>query len=355
MSVELVYKPDFEEAKKYWRAFWAGEVIDRPCVYVTSHREDARAIAGPPGMNGFLDPDQILPVIDEILEQTIFHAEAVPFFLPNFGPDQFAAWLGAELHYEESSGSTSWSVPMIEDWDADGKDIDHPHGIWWEKALGYYRRAAKHADDKFLIGFPDYHSNMDALSALRGPQNLCMDLWDIPEAVDRAMARVRKAFAPTFEAVELAGNMPGRGYMSWLPYYSEGRFAVLQCDFACMVSPEHFRRWILPALEEESSYLDNAVYHYDGPDALVHLQDVLSIPGIHSIQWVPGSGNPPQIEWMDLLKEIRKAGKGLVLGGPPDEVKQIHRELGPEGIFYITWVPSEKEAEDLLAWLRKNT
>ena len=109
------------------------------------------------------------------------------------------------------------------------------------------------------------------------------------------------------------------------------------------------------ALEEESSYLDHAVYHYDGPDALVHLRDVLSIPGIRAIQWVPGSGNPPPIEWMDLLKQMQKAGKGLYLGGSPDEIKVCHRNLRPEHVMYDTWVSSPKEAEDLLAWLRANT
>ena len=353
--MELAFKPDFEKARKYWRAFWASEIIDRPCIGITTRRPDARSVAGPPGLNGFHDPDDVMPRIEECLSQMIFLGEAMPAFVINFGPDQFAAWVGADLHYEASSGETSWSVPAVKDWATDARDIDHPHGVWWERALEYCRRAAQYAEGKFIVGFPDFHSNMDALSALRGPQGLCMDLWDVPEEIDAAMIRVRKAFAPMFEAIESAGKMSGVGYTSWLPYYSEGRFAVLQCDFACMVGPEHFQRWILPALDEESRYLDNSVYHYDGPDALVHLRDVLSVKRIHSIQWTPGSGNPPVIEWMDLLKEIQKAGKGLFLGASPDEVKIYHRELRPEGVYYHTWVSSEKEADDLLAWLKANT
>jgi 5-methyltetrahydrofolate--homocysteine methyltransferase len=250
---------------------------------------------------------------------------------------------------------TSWSVPIIEDWTADGRNIDRPHGVWWECALELYRKAAGYSEGKFLVGVPDIHSNMDALSALRGPERLCVDLLDQPERIDRAMALVRRAFAPVFEAVESAGGMAGRGYTGWLPFYSETRFAVLQCDFACMVSPEHFRRWILPALDEESSYLDHSVYHYDGPDALVHLHDVLSIPGIHAIQWVPGAGNPPPIQWMDLLLEIQKAGKGLYLAASPEEVKQFHQTLRPEGVLYDVFVSSEAEARELLDWLKANT
>lgn len=352
--MELAYKPDFEDAKTYWRAYWAGEIIDRPCVCLKV-RNDSSCTKSPPSVNGLCEPDDVLEQYDESVSRIRWLGEAIPFFQPNYGPDQFAAWLGADLRHLPTQDSTSWSVPVVEDWDADALEIDRPRGIWWERMLEFHRRAAEYSAGKFLVGVPDIHSNMDALSALRGPERLCADLLDVPEKIDRAMRAVRRAFVPAFEGVEKAGRLPERGYTGWLPFYCEERFAVLQCDFACMVGPEHFRRWILPALEEESSYLDHCVYHYDGPDALVHLKDVLSIPGIHAIQWVPGAGNPPVIEWMDLLLEIQKAGKGLYIAASPDEVKVYHSTLKPEGVIYDVWASSEEEARDLLAWLRKNT
>ena len=352
--MELAYKPDFEDAKRYWQAYWAGEIIDRPCVCVKVRSDDNRG-ERPRSLNGLSDPDDALNQYEQWASQALWLGEAIPFFQPNFGPDQFAAWVGGDLRHSSFEEDTSWSAPVIADWDTDARDIGHPHGIWWDRMLEFHRRAAGYAEGRFLVGIPDIHANMDALSALRGPEKLCTDLLDAPEKIDTAMKSVRRAFAPVFEGVEKAGRMADRGYIGWLPFYCERRFAVLQCDFACMVSPEHFRRWILPALEEESSYLDHCVYHYDGPDALVHLKDVLSIPGIDAIQWVPGAGNPPVIEWMDLLLEIQKAGKGLYIGASPDEVKVCHRTLKPEGVLYDVCVSSEQEARDLLAWLRANT
>lgn len=353
--MHLSYKSDFDEAKRYWRAYWAGEIIDRPCVCLRTWRDPDNRPPGPVSLNGFADWDAEIRKFDQCASQMLWLGEAIPYFQTNFGPDQFAAWLGADLKDSAHSEGTSWSVPVIQHWDADARDIGRPQGTWWNKALEFYSRAADFAEGKFLTGMADIHSNMDALSALRGPEDLCVDLLDVPEKIDAAMKAVRRAFAPTVEGLEKAGRMAGRGYIGWLPFYSEQRYAVLQCDFACMVSPEHFRRWILPALEEESSYLDHCVYHYDGPDALVHLKDVLSIKGIHAIQWVPGAGNPAPIEWMDLLLEIQRAGKGLYLAGSPDEVKVFHRALRPEGVLYDTWVSSAREAEDLLGWLRANT
>ena len=111
----------------------------------------------------------------------------------------------------------------------------------------------------------------------------------------------------------------------------------------------------MPALEEESSYLDHCCYHLDGPDALVHLDDILSIKGIDAIQWIPGEGNPPQVEWLDLLKKIQNAGKGLHILASPEEVKVFHKALRPEGVIYDIQASSKQEAEDLLKWLKKNT
>ncbi len=354
--MQLAYKPNLDEALKYWRAYWAGEIIDRPCTCVRAWKTPGVYPSGPPGLNGFADWDSALWAFDAQAAAISWLGEAMPFMHLNFGPDQFAAWVGGDLrHSSVGDEGTSWSVPTIKDWDQDAKGIDRLQGEWWQKALDYYARAGEISDGKWLVGIADIHSNMDALSALRGPQDLCMDLHDMPEKIDAAMSTVRRAFTPCVEGLEKAGRMPGKGYIGWLPFYFEGRYAVLQCDFACMVSPEHFRRWVLPALEEESSYLEHAVYHYDGPDALVHLKDVLSISGIHSIQWVPGAGNPPVIEWMDLLKEMQNAGKGLYIGASVEEVKIYHKHLRPERVMYDVWCNSEQEAHELLSWLKANT
>jgi hypothetical protein len=352
--MNLTLKPDLNEAKKYWDAFWAGEIIDRPaiCLKVAPGPD---APPHPGSLTSVDDPATHVRMFGEWAAHVKWLAEAVPHYFPNHGPDMFAAWVGGDLRYSPDSAGTTWAVPTIHDWTADAREIGHPHGEWWERMLDLLRVAAEIAEGKFLVGMPDIHSNMDGLSALRGPQDLCIDLFDVPEQIDVAMETVRKAFPTMIDAISEGGRMMGRGYTGWLPFYSEGKYAVLQCDFACMIGPEHFRRWVLPALEEESSHLEHSVYHYDGPDALVHLQDVLSIPNIRAIQWVSGSGNPPTIEWMDLLVEIQNAGKAVYVGASAEEIPIYHQHLRPEHVLYDVTVRTEQAADDLLKWLRANT
>jgi 5-methyltetrahydrofolate--homocysteine methyltransferase len=200
----------------------------------------------------------------------------------------------------------------------------------------------------------DIHSNMDAIMAARGSQNLCMDLLDDPDKVERDLKRILPLFPKFVDSVSEAGNMEKNGYLGWLPAYSREKFAVIQCDFSIMISPEMTRRFVIPALEYEASCLKHCIYHFDGVGALTHLDEILGIKEIDAIQWVPGAGQPRQAEWMDLLKKIQKSGKGLWLEWSPQEIKDHFKELKPEGVFFDTWAKSPEEGEELLEYVRRN-
>jgi len=352
----LEFKPDFEEAKRHWAAFWHQEIIDRPCIYITAPKDNARPVPGLPymaGSDGNFDEPAVLVV--ERAAQTYWGGDAVPSYNPSFGPDQFAAFIGAELKVSEHSAGTSWAVPFVEDWESVLPLELDPGNEWWKRMQGFVSRLAEAADGKMLISHLDTHSNMDALSAIRNPERLCMDLIDCPELIDQAMCEVRAVFPQFYDTLYEAGNMGRHGSMSWIPIYGEGKALAMQCDFACMVGPEMFRRFILPALEEEASYTDHSIYHYDGPDALVHLPDILAIKDLDAIQWVPGAGQKPFIEWMDLLKEIQKGGKAVWVACNTEELRIYHRELKPELTFYVCGAKSEAEVHETLDWLVKNT
>ena len=40
--MDIKYKPDFERAKTYWKAFWEKEVIDRPLISITAPKDNVQ-------------------------------------------------------------------------------------------------------------------------------------------------------------------------------------------------------------------------------------------------------------------------------------------------------------------------
>ena len=352
----LEFKPDFAEARRYWRAFWAGEIIDRPGIMIRAPKDGVKQEPGPPYMAGH--DGNFDPAIDRMLAHagtTYFAGEAIPCHSPSFGPDMFAGFLGADLARSADSSGTSWSMPTVENWaDALPLELDSRNPIW-RRMVDFVRRIAERCEGKLLVSHIDLHSNLDALAALRWPDRLCLDMYDCPDLVDRAMVDVRKIYFEVYAALYYVGKMNQYGSLGWSPFYGEGRMNFIQCDYICLLSPEMARRWVIPALEEEASFLDHCVYHYDGPDALVHLDDILGIEDLHVISWVPGAGNPAHRDWIELFQRIQQAGKGLDIHCSIGEIPFFHERLRPERVMYSCWASSQKEADEAIKWLVDHT
>ena len=358
--MQLIYKPDFEDARVAWRHYWAKEAWRRPLVVCNVQREGREEPRSGAGLHYKRPVDGLwaehVAYVEECMASREYLAESMPFLSPDFGPDQFAAFIsGSALKFSDGSGGTNWIDPVVESWDGFEAKLN-TDGPVWKGVLDYARFLAKAARGKFLVGVCDLHSNMDALSALRGPQNLCMDILDCPEQLDKAMAGARALYAPVYEAIREASGINGEtGGVGWIPFWCEGRYAVIQCDFMCMVGPEAFDRFVKPALVEEAAHLDHCIFHLDGPGALKHLDGILSIDDIDAVQWVSGDGQRPMHEWLDVLKRIQAAGKGLqIYGVNPEQVKALHKELSPAGVVYCVGAKDKTEAEGLLKWLEAN-
>lgn len=354
--MKLSFKPDLDDAMMRWQAFWNKEIIKRPCVAITAPKDGVKPASGPPGQYlPDVDFDKILGQAEASMASTYYAGEAIPFFQPSFGPDQLAAFVGGQLDDSKDSSGTTWSVPFVKSWE-EALPLELGRGNnSWQRMLELYRRAGERGRDKFLVGMLDLHSNFDWLAAIRGPEQICMDLLDQPDMVRKAMMCVRKLHKVVYQAVYEAGGMADCGTCGWLPYYCQGRFATTQCDFCLLLSPGQFQEFVLPALEEESNSLDHSVYHYDGRGALRHFDAITSIKSLDGIQWTPSAGDKPMIEWIDLLKRFQATGKNVFVGCNAEELKVFHRDLKPNLVFYNVWVQSQREADELLKWLERNT
>lgn len=353
-------RPDFDRVETAWDHFYAGEVAQRPLVLATAHvgpgkpvalgeQRYQRACAG--------NYQEQLDLIDRHLEQTLYLGESVPMFSIDHGPDQFAAFLGAELKFSDDSPGTNWVDPIVDDWEQFLPIRLDESNPTFQSVLQFARLMAEHGEGRYLVSPIDSHSHADTLSAIRGPQQFVTDFMDHPEQLERAMIDARALYPLIYNAIYDAGNMGGDkgcGQLIW----SRGKCGIIQCDCIIMLGPEHFRRYILPAIEEETEFLDHCIFHLDGVGAFRHLDDLLALPGLDMIQLVPGAGQKPAHEWVDILKHCVAAGKGVQVYGAGldfDRIKLLHRELGPRGVLYC---PSTRDADEInriIDWLEANT
>jgi len=359
MSIKIEFAPVVER----WKAFWIGE-NPRPMVWGNCIKDDREiwALADkvrlpyPLNING--DYRQMARnAMTYYRECTEYVADEVPAYCPSFGPDQFAAFFGVKLNYSVDSGGTSWSEPMPGEL-SDILPLEmSPENVVYKGMLELAAVFADEAKSDLVVGNIDMHSNFDGLSAARDPQNACVDLLMYPDESKTALEQIDAIYSRFTK--EYAGSARQRetGSHGWTSAYCEDLFNTIQCDFICLLSPAMADEFVIPYLARELDVLDHSIYHLDGPEAIPHLDSLLSLKKLDGVQWVPiaGPGKPmaDNPHWYELYHRILDAGKFLHIAVNAEMAKTIHRELRSNRVIYNVG-DSPANTRELLEWLEKN-
>lgn len=350
-NVTLEFKPDFAVTRSFWRSFWRGE-NKRPALRMTIPRPGESSLPSPKYLDCF-DMD-LNEHVDQVLawgERYEYLGESLPCYYLEYGPDSFAAFLGAELILAEDR-STSWPVPFVDDWDSVDFTFQR-NGYWWQRSLEAFAILRERCADKLLIIPPTLCSNLDVLSAIRGPEKLMMDLVLEPEKVKRALEQVRRAHTEVMEAYAVECEWHRYGSMNIEGCYCEGRQSRPQSDASCMISAGMFREFVVPCLESEGNDADAFVYHLDGPQALQHIDALCNIKKLDMIAWVPGAGNEDK-DWKAVYDKIDRLGKGQWrYYATSEQIKSAWQNYSSRKLSFYTSVSSRGEAEDLIGMLEE--
>jgi hypothetical protein len=305
--------------------------------------------------------DYVIAAAESALSGTHYAGDALPVFCPWLGPDQFAAWLGVDLLLRPRQ-STSWSKPFVQDWDEHPELRIDPDNRWWRLYLQLLQESVRASKGKWVTGYPDLHSGIDALCAIRGPENLAMDLVKKPDAIHRAMRQVTGLWKFVVDTASEIILPAGQGTSNWTMGWSNNRFLCIgQNDFSCLISPAMFETFCWQDNLECCAHVDHSLYHLDGPGALRHLPLLLRLEGLDCIQWIQGAGQPLPSEWLNVLQGIQARGKSVQLyygeghGGDADlkhEIDILARKLDPTRLFIWATVESREAAEEIVRYSR---
>ncbi len=364
MDTPWIPQPQLQAALARNEAFWEGQLEEYPLLWVTvaGARPGTPPPAPPTEELQWTDAEYQMAKAEDALSRTYFAADALPVHNPWLGPDQFAAWLGGSLMFS-TKDNTSWTAPFIEEWpDPVDFRID-PGNKWWRAYREILRASADRGRGRWVTAYPDLHSGIDGLGAMRGPERLMLDLITSPEAVKRAMNCMTRLWQEIVDAVSEILLPAGQGTTNWTYGWSARRFlCVGQNDFSCLISPFMFDEFVLPDTVSCCNHVDRVIYHLDGPGALQHLPRLLSIKRLDCVQWIQGAGKPLPSEWLDLLRGIQDAGKSVQLmyagahGGNADfkrEIQALCGALDPARLFITADVDSVEKADFIVRYARE--
>jgi len=345
-------------------AFWKGELEEYPLLWITvpGATPGTPPPAPPTDERQWTDVGYQVARTEDALSRTYFAADALPTHNPWLGPDQFAAWLGGSLSFS-TKDNTSWTKPFIEDW-ADFADFRiEPGNRWWRNYLEILRASVEHGRGKWVTAYPDLHTGIDGLGAMRGPERLMLDLLGEPAVIARAMTQMTRLWKEIVDTVSGIIFTGGQGTTNWTYGWSAERFVCVgQNDFSCLISPAMFDQFLLADTVECCEYVEQSIYHLDGPGALQHVPRLLEIESLDCVQWIQGAGAPLPSEWTGLLKRIQAAGKSVQVmysgahGGNADfkrEIDALCSTLDPMRLFITADVDSVEKADFIVRYTRE--
>ncbi|MFH1478003.1 MAG: hypothetical protein ABIH24_11025 [Verrucomicrobiota bacterium] len=257
--------------------------------------------------------------------------------------------LGADLSFPGEGGG--WPVHFVNNWENTALSFKRD-GKWWRMTVDFAEAIKNRFGDNIMIAAPTLVANMDALVAVRGANDLLLDLADQPDLIRRALDQVQHAYSEILDAFDNLLEYKRLGSITRHGIYSEGRISVPQCDLSCMLSGAMFRDFVLPALKAEMECLDAVEYHLDGPGAIRHLEDLCGIEKLDIIQWIAGAGNE-KTDWTWLFDKIDALGKGQILGVDPDSAVSYARKYKSKKIFFTLWIQSKQEFDDCAGLLEE--
>jgi 5-methyltetrahydrofolate--homocysteine methyltransferase len=345
---------DWERHERNWRTWWAGE-LERPLVIIEN---PIRSRVAEELTREFLLEKPVGEVLDYYqfrLESIRYFGEAWPKWMPYFGAGIVAGFQGAQVHCAPEM-ETVWFEPAQPTSLAELQPTFDAENVWWQRVKELTQAAVNRWAGQVAIAHTDLGGNLDILASLRTTEKVLVDLYDAPDEVARLSVEITRLWLDYYDQLDDIIQQAGRGTSPWAPIWSPGRCYMLQSDFAYMISPDMFERYVLPDLAACCDRLDHAFYHLDGQGQIRHLDMLLSLDNLHGIQWIPGDGQPPPEAWLPLLRRIREGGKLCQLFVTPQGARTIVEALGGQGFaFYIMEPMSQGEATDFLRLLMYGT
>ena len=349
-----------EETKQRFDAWWKGEKTDRPMLRLIKQRENpdqSKLIDLHPFYKSYRDlhinPDLRVAATRNLDVTHEFMFEAFNYVDINMGPGSMAAYLAADPEYSED---TVWYHKIDTDNVRDFTKLSFEKSTkYWQEHLDVVKRAVELAGEDYFVCIPDIIENLDVISSLRGPEELCFDLMDDPEGVQACVDMVDNNYFKYYDAMYDAVKRPnGECCYTAFSIWGRGKVAKLQCDFSCLMSAESFEELVIPSLKKQCDKIPYTLYHLDGKDAIRHVPALMKLEKLNALNWTFGAGQPDASDerWFPIYDQVMDAGKSLWLSfcdGSVEEwagnAKKIAARYGNKGLYFHFPVVDERGAQ----------
>ncbi|MDR1967060.1 MAG: hypothetical protein LBQ36_10140, partial [Synergistaceae bacterium] len=329
--------PDLEDRLARHQQFWGPKFDgEGPYFAAASHFSQFRSYED--RVNFWLDIDYRASVIEESFERAFFLGDAVPRVDPDFGPTFLPALLGRPYSIGEE---TVWfDIEPFEEGDEIYGLSLLKESPYYKTFIGLTKRLCEMSEGRFLVGVTDVGSEIDILASLYNRESLLIDTALAPQKVNRMLERVGEWWAEATLENERVIRESQPYTITWVPLANSNTWAPLLSELSAMVSGQTFDEIIAPSIERMSRIFDQILFNVDGDSYIRHLERVLALSKLHSIEWDPNpkysaSGKLEKDfttpESIEVIRQILREKKLIFNNIPAWQVPEVMRQIPHDG------------------------
>ncbi len=340
-------------------AFWGGDALDRPLLYLKYRNPDQSDTVSPaPTLKKKAldrDIDQQIEMSRRSILSELCLAEAAPSVTFSHSDNIGLLPLLAGGEYDYDDGGHAWvqEKPGVLEAGVTPYDPKHPD----VRAIFNFAVAAADelGDIAFINPVPLGIEALTTLSQFLTAEELCMRLLE-DDGVVHSYAHDFDSLSFSFhrDLVKVLNAKGQYASRSWLNIIAPGTMEAVQCDFGSMISPSMYEEYAMPILRRQTEYYDYSLYHLDGTCQMRFLDLLAELPQLNGIQWNPEPGQDIQ-DWIPAYKKIRDYGLSLHFNSwdlkTVDNAIAVLRALGPNGLSLA--LPTFAKREEAEAALRE--
>lgn len=301
-------------------AFWAREDVDRPLIATrvggwTSEDHYPNGLASLP--DGQLQPEDFdvaafWPDYESLYARHAATPADAPWAaFPPFPMPWLEAIIGCPVYHRRGA---IWAGHWLEDYEPWGEVDLTPANRWLAKLLEFSQGLVVLSAGRFPVALALMRGPLDLLSALRGPERMVFDLFDQPQAVDRALQRLTAIWraVANLQWAKIPPFQGGYGF-SVINLWARQPCGWFQDDAIALFSPVYYRRFLRDCEAQLARSLPISGIHLH-PSPLWSLDELLAMPDLAVVEINLDVNGPSVAELLPHFQRIL-ACKNLAIWG----------------------------------------
>jgi hypothetical protein len=341
------------------RAFWIKDDVDKPLLKITQNNSRYGQPVAPmdfPLADGtmasedvfylepeMLSPRRLYPIYKDHSEHPRTFGDAFAVEMPYTRVPWMEAILGCPIRVSRQAHSMRSEHIFGEDWYDKFNSIKLDER-WINKLFEFMDFLSINSKGNYLVANTLMRGPSDMVEALIGGDNLCSGIYEHPDEIHNLMETCTDLFTQMAREQLVRMSPFESGYCNYFGIWAPGTSIRTQDDASTLVSPRHYKEFMLWYQERIASQFQYSTIHLHSGS--LHTVDEVLNSNITAVQVSidPQPYGPTVPDLIPIFVRMQKK-KPILIEGPMmiSEFEQLLKTLSPRGLYIWTDIESEED------------